>query len=201
MGRKKRPFYRIVAADQRSPRDGRFIEKIGYYDPLLNPHEIKLDEERIHYWLDKGAQPSRTVRNLLQQKGVLHQIELKKRGLSEEDIEIEMKRWQLLQDERRKRQEAAKSKKKKEKTEKDSEDAAEVVETIKEKAEEKSEPEEVKEKIEVKEEVKAEEKSEPEEVKEKIEAKAEDKETIKDTEDNQKAEPDAESKEKEESKS
>ena len=61
MGRKKRPFYRIVAADQRSPRDGRFIEVVGFYDPLQNPHQLELKEERIYYWLENGAQPS-TIR-------------------------------------------------------------------------------------------------------------------------------------------
>ena len=53
MGRKKRPFYRLVAADQRSPRDGRFIEKLGYYDPLTKPHTLNFDENRILYWLEK----------------------------------------------------------------------------------------------------------------------------------------------------
>jgi len=65
MGRKKRPFYRIIAADSRSPRDGRFIERLGYYDPMKNPADIKVDLERVDYWLGVGASPSETVNSLI----------------------------------------------------------------------------------------------------------------------------------------
>ena len=65
MGRKKQPFYRIVAADSRAPRDGRFIESIGHYNPMLNPPEIKIDLERVDYWLGVGASPSETVSGLI----------------------------------------------------------------------------------------------------------------------------------------
>ena len=65
MGRKKQPFYRIVAADSRAPRDGRFIESIGHYNPMLNPPEIKIDLERVDYWLGVGASPSDTVSSLI----------------------------------------------------------------------------------------------------------------------------------------
>ena len=65
MGMKKHPFYRIVVADERSPRDGRFIEEIGYYNPMKQPAEIKLDKEKAIEWLKKGAQPTDTVRVLL----------------------------------------------------------------------------------------------------------------------------------------
>ena len=65
MGRKKQPFYRIVAADSRAPRDGRFIESIGHYNPMLNPPEIKIDLERVDYWLGVGASPSDTVSGLI----------------------------------------------------------------------------------------------------------------------------------------
>ncbi len=71
MGAKKDPFYRIVAADSRSPRDGRFIESIGYYNPTSTPAEIKVDSEAALKWLRNGAQPSDTVRNLLSQAGVM----------------------------------------------------------------------------------------------------------------------------------
>ncbi|HAO62281.1 MAG TPA: 30S ribosomal protein S16 [Erysipelotrichaceae bacterium] len=71
MGAKKDPFYRIVAADSRSPRDGRFIESIGYYNPTTKPAEIKVDSEAALKWLRTGAQPSDTVRNLLSQAGVM----------------------------------------------------------------------------------------------------------------------------------
>lgn len=71
MGAKKDPFYRIVAADSRFPRDGRFIENLGYYNPTTKPAEIKIDAELALKWLRTGAQPSDTVRNLLSQAGVL----------------------------------------------------------------------------------------------------------------------------------
>ena len=71
MGSKKRPFYRIVVADSRSPRDGRFIETVGTYNPLTEPEQVTLKEEAIMNWLSNGAQPSDTVRNMLQAAGVM----------------------------------------------------------------------------------------------------------------------------------
>ena len=70
MGAKKRPFYRVVVADSRSPRDGRFIENIGKYHPLQHPSLIDIDEERALHWLKNGAQPSEPVKNLLQKTGI-----------------------------------------------------------------------------------------------------------------------------------
>lgn len=70
-GAKRNPFYRIVAADSRAPRDGRFIEIIGYYDPTKQPAEVKIDEEKALKWLGHGAQPSDTVRNLLSKEGLI----------------------------------------------------------------------------------------------------------------------------------
>jgi small subunit ribosomal protein S16 len=70
LGAKKRPFYRVVVADQRSPRDGRFIEAIGKYHPLEDPSLIEIDEERALEWLSKGAQPSEPVQNLLRVTGI-----------------------------------------------------------------------------------------------------------------------------------
>lgn len=70
MGAKKKPFYRIVVADSRAPRDGRFIEEIGYYNPNVNPAEIKVNDERAKHWLSVGAQPSDTVRSLFKKAGV-----------------------------------------------------------------------------------------------------------------------------------
>lgn len=66
MGRKKRPFYRIVAADSRSPRDGRNIEVLGYYNPMTEPADLRVDLERVDYWLGVGASPSDTVGHLIQ---------------------------------------------------------------------------------------------------------------------------------------
>ena len=65
MGRKKKPFYRVVAADGRSPRDGRCIEQLGYYDPMKKPADLKLDLERVDYWISVGARPSETVAGLI----------------------------------------------------------------------------------------------------------------------------------------
>jgi len=65
IGKKKRPFYRIVVTEKTRPRNGRFVEIVGTYDPLKNPAEVKLQEERIKYWLGCGAQPSDTVRSFL----------------------------------------------------------------------------------------------------------------------------------------
>ncbi len=70
-GAKKKPFYRIVVADERSPRDGRFIEKVGSYDPLKNPAEVTLDKEKIQAWYEKGVRPTKTVENLFKKEGVL----------------------------------------------------------------------------------------------------------------------------------
>ena len=71
MGMKKHPFYRIVVADVRSPRDGRFIEEIGYYDPMKQPAEIKVDNEKAVKWMKDGAQPTDTVRVLLKKSGAI----------------------------------------------------------------------------------------------------------------------------------
>ena len=70
-GTHKRPFYWIVAADARMPRDGRFLEKLGTYNPKTSPPEVQLKSERIHHWLDKGAQPTPPVRELLRNQGIL----------------------------------------------------------------------------------------------------------------------------------
>ncbi|HIW74980.1 MAG TPA: 30S ribosomal protein S16 [Firmicutes bacterium] len=70
MGAKKNPFYRIVVADSRYPRDGRFIEEIGYYNPLVDPAEIKVDAEKAQKWIANGAQPTDTVKALLKKAGV-----------------------------------------------------------------------------------------------------------------------------------
>ncbi len=72
MGMKKAPFYRIVVADARAPRDGKFIEEIGYYDPLKEPSVLQLDEEAAKKWIKNGAQPSDTVRSLLKRAGILN---------------------------------------------------------------------------------------------------------------------------------
>ncbi|MFT4979609.1 MAG: small subunit ribosomal protein S16 [Myxococcota bacterium] len=67
MGRKKRPFYRVVAADKRSPRDGRHIEVLGFYNPMTQPSQVRLDLDRVNYWIGVGASPSETVARLIRQ--------------------------------------------------------------------------------------------------------------------------------------
>ncbi len=71
MGAKKAPFYRIIVADSRSPRDGRFIEEVGYYNPMTNPAEVRLEAEKIEKWLANGAQPTETVKSILTKNGVI----------------------------------------------------------------------------------------------------------------------------------
>lgn len=71
MGAKKAPFYRVVVADSRTPRDGRFIEEIGYFNPLTDPADIKIDGEKAKTWIENGAQPTETVRTLLRKSGII----------------------------------------------------------------------------------------------------------------------------------
>ena len=71
MGAHKKPFYRVVVADSRAPRDGKFIEEIGYYNPLVDPAEIKIDGEKAKKWLGTGAQPTDTVKDLLKKSGIM----------------------------------------------------------------------------------------------------------------------------------
>ncbi|MBQ6495441.1 MAG: 30S ribosomal protein S16 [Bacilli bacterium] len=80
MGAKKQPFYRIIVADSRSPRDGRFIEALGTYNPLTNPASIKLEEESILNWLGKGAEPTDTVRNILSKAGIMEKFHNSKKN-------------------------------------------------------------------------------------------------------------------------
>ena len=71
LGAKKAPFYRVIVADSRCPRDGRFIEEIGYYNPMTNPAEIKIDADKAKKWLGNGAQPTETVKSLLKKSGIV----------------------------------------------------------------------------------------------------------------------------------
>ncbi|MBF8982167.1 30S ribosomal protein S16 [Lutibacter sp. B2] len=78
MGANKRPFYRLVVADSRSPRDGKFIEEIGYYNPMTEPVQVKIDDEKAIKWLNTGAQPTDTVRDLFKKYGVIEKMEQSK---------------------------------------------------------------------------------------------------------------------------
>ncbi len=98
MGKKKQPIYKVVAADARSPRDGKFLEAVGIYNPLTNPHTIDLKEDRVNYWLDNGAQPTDTVKSLLSQTGINLKRDIAKRKLSDEKAEALLKNWQSLKE-------------------------------------------------------------------------------------------------------
>ena len=80
MGAKKRPFYRIVVADSRFPRDGRFIEEVGYYNPIENPTVVKVDKEVALKWLNNGATPTDTVKNLFSKAGIMTKFANEKQG-------------------------------------------------------------------------------------------------------------------------
>ena len=96
-GRKKLPMYKIVAADARSPRNGKFIEALGEYNPLTQPPMINVKEARALYWLGVGAQPTDTVRNLLSRKGIMLRVHLQRKGKDEATIAGEMEKWQAAQ--------------------------------------------------------------------------------------------------------
>lgn len=98
MGKKKQPIYKVVAADSRSPRDGKFIESIGLYNPLTDPATLEIKEERALYWLGVGAQPTDTVKSLLRQKGIILKKELLRRGVSEDTMAAELDKWAKLRE-------------------------------------------------------------------------------------------------------
>lgn len=87
MGSKKHPFYRIVAADSRNQRDGRFIEIIGSYDPMKKPHEITVDREKVVAWLEKGSQMSNTVESLFRKEGIIQAFNAEKYGSQKQKAE------------------------------------------------------------------------------------------------------------------
>jgi len=117
MGKKKQPVYKIVVADARSPRDGKFIEAVGFYNPLVNPPFIKLDEEKINTWLNRGAIPTQTVRSILSQNGILLKRHLQKKKFSEERVEAEINNWLKLKEARLSKPKVKKKKKKSEQKE------------------------------------------------------------------------------------
>ncbi len=97
LGRKGRPFYHIVAADSRAPRDGKFLEKIGTYNPITNPATIDLDVDAALRWLENGAQPTDTAKNILSYKGVMYKKHLlrgvKKGAMTVEEAETKFQAW------------------------------------------------------------------------------------------------------------
>lgn len=93
MGKKRQPVYQVVAADSRVPRDGKFLEAIGLYNPKTSPHTLEINVDLALKWLQDGAQPTETVRSLLSQSGVLYKKELLKKGLSADAVATELEQW------------------------------------------------------------------------------------------------------------
>ncbi|MBD3165730.1 30S ribosomal protein S16 [bacterium] len=91
LGRKKRPFYRIIAVDSRRRRDGAYLEKIGYYDPVARPAIVEVDHDKALKWLNRGAKPSDTVRSLFRREGVMMRWDMSKRDYTQEQIEEAVK--------------------------------------------------------------------------------------------------------------
>ena len=112
VGKKKQPVYKIVVADSRASRNGKFIESIGQYNPLLNPMVIDLKEDRLFAWLKHGAQPTDTLRSLLQRKGLWLKWGMMKKGSDEATINAELEKWQLLQAEKLRREAEKKARRK-----------------------------------------------------------------------------------------
>jgi small subunit ribosomal protein S16 len=111
-GKKKQPVYRIVAADSRYKRDGRFLEKLGQYNPSSDPITIEVKEARVMYWLGVGATPTDTVKNLLSRKGIMLKWTLKKKGKDEATIAAEFEKWTASQPLKREKELAKKARRK-----------------------------------------------------------------------------------------
>lgn len=112
VGKKKQPVYKIVVADSRASRNGKFIESIGHYNPLLHPMVIDLKEDRLFSWLKKGAQPTDTTRSLLQRKGLWLKWGLMKKNADEATIASELEKWQGLQADKTRREMEKKTRRK-----------------------------------------------------------------------------------------
>ena len=95
IGRRNRPFYRMVAMDSRNRRDGAAIEELGWYNPIDPNHSYDLKDERILHWLGEGAQPTDAAKKLLRRAGLSHRWHLMQQGLDASDLEKEMKKWEL----------------------------------------------------------------------------------------------------------
>lgn len=118
------PVYQIVASDARSPRDGKFLEVIGTYQPTAKPHAVTIKKDRVEYWMGVGAQPTATVRSLIRTTGLLHELRLKSRGRSEAEITAEMETWQANKVERSKKRLVVKSRRRQAKKEAEAKAAA-----------------------------------------------------------------------------
>ena len=111
-GKKKQPVYRIVAADSRYKRDGRFLERLGQYNPSTDPVTIDVKEPRVMYWLGVGATPTDTVKNLLSRKGIMLKWTLKKKKKDDATIALELEKWAANQPLKREKELAKKARRK-----------------------------------------------------------------------------------------
>jgi len=184
MGRKKRPFYRVIAIDSRSPRDGKYLEKLGTYNPLTEPLEVSINEERALYWLGVGAIPSDTVKSLLRREGILYKWDLIRKKLSEEELDEKMKLWDVIKLERQKKLQAKLEEKKSQATKKSEEQKAKIEEQEK-KEEKKAEAKETVAAVDAKVDAEVaektvEEKVVPEDVNDEVEAVVEEKPAVED---------------------
>ncbi|MCX7834253.1 MAG: 30S ribosomal protein S16 [Ignavibacteria bacterium] len=109
-GKKKKPVYKIVAADSRSPRDGRNIEELGYYDPNFDPIKFSIKIERLKYWLNNGAVPTETVNSLLKREGIKYRLYLERKGKTEEEIKDALQKFQLAKEYRENKRKEKKKK-------------------------------------------------------------------------------------------
>ncbi|MCH8010590.1 MAG: 30S ribosomal protein S16 [Candidatus Marinimicrobia bacterium] len=110
IGRRNRPFFRVVVIDSRKRRDGAPIEEVGWYDPIKNKKNFSLKEDRIIHWLELGAQPTFTVKNLLKKAGLAYKWHMIRQGLDEHTIDLELQKWLLDREEREKQKESEKLK-------------------------------------------------------------------------------------------
>ncbi len=208
MGSKKRPFYRLVVADSRRARDGRFIEMLGYYDPLKEPADIKLDDDKVYNWLDKGAKPSENAAALLRKAGLLEKWQLLKEGVKLTELEGVIEERRVKQPQAKPRAQKEKELKEKAEAQKDEEakEPEEASETGQagEKEEEKAQKPEVEKEAEEKspaekdekpEEKPAEEQEQEKAAEENLEEKSEDKEKSDDSKESAKTENDKDKKE------
>jgi small subunit ribosomal protein S16 len=127
IGRRNRPFYRMVAMDSRNRRDGAAIEELGWYNPIDSNHSYDLKDERILHWLGEGAQPTDAAKKLLRRAGLSHRWHLMQQGMDGSDLEKEMKKWELNREDVLKKRAEKQEQKAKVVAKKNKVEAAEVV--------------------------------------------------------------------------
>ena len=135
MGRRNRPFYRVVIADSRSRRDGRFIEQIGTYDPIKTDNNFAVKEERVFHWLKMGAKPSDTMKRLLAKEGIMLKWHLENSNISEDKKKQEIQKWEMAKANKEKAKAEKKAVKKEKEEEKEEVAEAPAEEAVEEKVE------------------------------------------------------------------